>query len=180
MNTLQEKYKKEIVPVLMEEFAIKNIMAAPKLAKITINAGIGGLLKNKEAKEMLTKELATITGQKPSERQAKISVATFAIRKGMVVGLKTTLRGTKMYDFYQKFVNIVLPRLRDFKGVKVNSFDKFGNYTMGLSEYNVFPEIDTAKSTLSHGMEITFTTTAGSVEKGKRLLELLGMPFEKK
>lgn len=179
MNTLQEKYRKEMIPVLMKEFDIKNIMATPKMTKITLNAGIGNILKSKEQKEQLIKDLSSITGQKPSERQAKISVASFSIRRGMVVGLKVTLRGTKMYDFYQKFVNIVLPRLRDFKGVKSSSFDKFGNYTMGMSEYTVFPEIDTTKSNLSHGIEIVITTTAGSKEKGKRLLELLGMPFEK-
>lgn len=179
MNTLTEKYKKEIVPQLMEEFSIPNVMATPKMTKIVVNAGIGKLLKNKEAKEALMKDLASITGQKPSERQAKISVASFGIRRGMVVGLKVTLRGAKMYDFYQKFVNIVLPRLRDFKGVKNTSFDRFGNYTIGLSEYTVFPEIDTTKSNLSHGIEIVISTTAGSMEKGKRLLELLGMPFEK-
>lgn len=179
MNTLQEKYKKEIAPQLMEEFGIKNIMATPKMTKITVNAGIGGILKSKEQKEQLLKDLAAMTGQKPSERQAKLSVASFSIRRGMIVGLKVTLRGAKMYDFYQKFVNIVLPRLRDFKGVKVSSFDKSGNYTVGMSEYTVFPEIDTSKSNLTHGIEISITTTAGNMEKGKRLLELLGMPFEK-
>ncbi len=179
MNKLAEKYKKEIIPVLKEEFSIANVMGVPRMTKITLNMGIGSILKNKEAKETLIRDLAAISGQKPSERPAKLSVASFAIRRGMVVGLKVTLRGTKMYDFYQKFVNIVLPRLRDFKGVNAKSFDNFGNYTIGMSEYSVFPEIDTAKSNISHGLEIVITTTAGNKERGRKLLELLGMPFQK-
>lgn len=176
---LSEKYKKEIVPVLMKEPDIKNVMAVPKMSKIIVNMGIGDMLKNKEGKAQLIADMATITGQKPSERQARISVASFSVRQGNVVGLASTLRGEKMYDFYQKFVNIVLPRLRDFRGVKTTSFDKLGNYTIGLKEHTVFPEIDPNKSANPHSFEITITTTAKNKEQGRKLLELLGMPFKK-
>ncbi|MBL7036402.1 50S ribosomal protein L5 [Candidatus Microgenomates bacterium] len=177
--TLKEKYEKEITPKIMSEFGIKNVMATPKLTKITINMGIGDALKNKAVKKALLEDMAAITGQKASERKAKISVASFSIRRGMVVGLKTTLRGIRMYDFFEKFVNIVLPRLRDFRGAKIGSFDKFGNYTIGISEHSVFPEIDTTKSANPHGLEITITTSAENPKRGRKLLELLGMPFEK-
>lgn len=176
---LKDKYEKEITPKLMEKFGIKNVMATPKITKITINMGIGDVLKNKVAKKALIEDMATITGQKSSERKAKISVASFSIRRGMVVGLKTTLRGVRMYDFFEKFVNIVLPRLRDFRGTSLGSFDKFGNYTIGIVEHTVFSEIDTTKSASPHGLEITITTNANDPKKGKKLLELLGMPFEK-
>lgn len=178
-NRLLDKYQKEIAPELAKEFGIKNNMAIPKLVKININAGIGGIIKNKEVKEQLIKDIALIAGQKPSERKAKISVATFSIRKGMVVGLGLTLRGIRMYDFFEKFVNIVLPRLRDFRGVKRTSFDRFGNYTIGLTDHTVFSEIDITKAAPAHGMEITFITNAGTKEKGEKLLESLGMPFTK-
>lgn len=179
MNRLKQKYQEEIKKILIDEFKIENVMAVPALKKININVGIGDLLKNKEGKEVLAKDMAAIAGQKLSERKAKISVATFSVREGMVVGLSGTLRGERMYDFFDKFVNIVLPRLRDFRGVKRTSFDKAGNYTIGLTDHTVFPEIDVTKSAPAHGMEITFVTEAGSVEKGTRLMELLGMPFVK-
>ena len=180
MNRLKEKYLKEIKEILKQEFGVKNTMAIPALKKIVINVGIGDVLKNKEAKAQLEKDFALIAGQKLSERKAKLSVATFAIREGMVVGLSGTLRGERMYDFFDKFVNIVLPRLRDFRGVKRTSFDKNGSYTLGLIDHTVFPEIDITKAAPAHGMEITFVTNAGSIEKGEKLLELLGMPFIKK
>jgi len=176
---LKTKYLKEIKPIFMEEFGIKNVMAIPRLTKININVGIGDALKNKEVKSAFERDFALIAGQKLSERKAKISVATFAIREGMVVGLSGTLRGERMYDFFDKFVNIVLPRLRDFRGVKRTSFDKGGSYTIGLTDHTVFPEIDITKAAASHGMEITFVTNAKSKEKGEKLLELLGMPFVK-
>lgn len=179
MNALQEKYQKEIIKTLSTEFGIKNVNAVPRLRKITLNVGVGDLLKNKEGKETLTKDIAQITGQKPSDRTAKISVATFGIREGQVVGMSVTLRKERMYQFFEKFVNIVLPRLRDFRGVKRTSFDKFGNYTLGMTDHTVFPEIDVTKGSNAHGFEITFVTNAGSKEKGERLLELLGMPFVK-
>ncbi|MFZ3301826.1 MAG: 50S ribosomal protein L5 [Microgenomates group bacterium] len=179
MNRLKQKYQEEIKKTMQEEFGIANVMAIPALKKININVGIGDLLKNKEGKEALSKDMALIVGQKLSERKAKISVATFSVREGMVVGLSATLRGERMYDFFDKFVNIVLPRLRDFRGVKRTSFDKAGNYTIGLTDHTVFPEIDITKAAQAHGMEITFVTEAGSVEKGTRLMELMGMPFTK-
>lgn len=179
MSRLKQKYQEEIKKALMKEFSIKNVMAIPALKKINLNVGIGDLLKNKEGKEALSKDMALIVGQKLSERKAKISVATFSVREGMVVGLSATLRGERMYNFFDKFVNIVLPRLRDFRGVKRTSFDKTGNYTIGLTDHTVFPEIDITKAAQAHGMEITFVTEAGSKEKGERLLELMGMPFVK-
>ena len=179
MNRLKEKYIKEIKGMLEKEFSIKNVMAIPSLTKITINVGIGDTLKNKELRESLTRDFTAIAGQKLAERQAKISVATFGVREGMVVGLTANLRGERMYDFFDKFVNIVLPRLRDFRGVKKTSFDKFGNYTVGITDHTVFPEVDITKAASPHGMEITFVTNAGSVERGTRLLELMGMPFVK-
>lgn len=179
MNRLKQKYNEEIKKTLKEEFAINNVMAIPALKKITINLGIGALSKNKEGKEALYKDMALIAGQKLSERKAKISVATFSIREGMVVGISATLRGEKMYAFFDKYVNIVLPRLRDFRGVKRTSFDKFGNYTIGMTDHTVFPEIDVTKCASAHGLEITFTVSNGENGKGLRLLELMGMPFEK-
>lgn len=179
MTRLKDLYNSEIKAKLVKEFGIKNAMAIPELKKITINVGIGDMLKNKEAKAALEKDFALIAGQKLSERKAKLSVATFAIREGMVVGLSGTLRAARMYDFFDKFVNIVLPRLRDFRGVKRTSFDKGGSYTLGLTDHTVFPEIDITKAAAPHGLEITFVTNAGSKEKGERLLELLGMPFIK-
>ncbi len=180
MSRLKEYYNSKIVPILMEEFGIKNKMGVPKLVKINVNVGIGDLTKNKEGKEKLEQDFNNICGQKLSERRAKISVASFSVRQGMVVGLGATLRKNRMYDFFDKFVNIVLPRLRDFRGVKVSGFDNYGNYTIGLTDHTVFPEIDTSKSAPAHGFEITFVTNAKDQEKGKRLLELLGMPFKKK
>ena len=179
MSRLKDLYNNEIKAKLVKEFGIKNAMAIPALKKININVGIGDMLKNKEAKAAIEKDFALIAGQKLSERKAKLSVATFAIREGMVVGLSATLRGERMYDFFDKFVNIVLPRLRDFRGVKRTSFDKFGSYTLGLTDHTVFPEIDITKAAAAHGLEITFVTNAGSKEKGERLLEELGMPFVK-
>lgn len=179
MSRLKDLYNNEIKAKLIKEFGIENVMATPALKKITMNVGIGDMLKNKEAKAALEKDFALIAGQKLSERKAKLSVATFAIREGMVVGLSATLRGERMYDFFDKFVNIVLPRLRDFRGVKRTSFDKGGSYTLGLTDHTVFPEIDITKAAQPHGMEISFVTNAGSREKGERLIELLGMPFVK-
>jgi len=179
MSALKEKYKKEIAPKLKEEFGIVNSMAVPKVTKIVINVGVGGLEKDKKALEAISKDLAKITGQKPQVRPAKVSVAGFNIRQGMPVGLRVTLRGKKMYSFLEKFFSVVLSRLRDFKGVPAKSFDQGGNYTLGLKEHIVFPEIDLASSAGARGLEISFVTNAGEAKKARRLLELLGMPFEK-
>jgi len=178
MNRLKEKYQKEVVIKLSEELAIKNKMAIPRLKKVVVNMGIGDAIKNKELASQLKKDLMIITGQMPSERAAHISVASFSIRRGMIVGLKVTLRGDRMYSFLDKLFSIVLPRLRDFRGVSKTSFDNSGNYTMGLQEHSVFPEIDITKSQ-PHGLEITIVTTGKNRDESFKLLSLLGMPFEK-
>lgn len=178
-SRLKEKFEKEIMPVLAKELGVKSIMAIPKVEKVIVNVGIGEIAKNKETLAATIRDLATITGQKPSTRKAKVSVASFGVREGMPVGLKVTLRGVRMYHFLDKLFSIVLPRLRDFRGLKLTAFDKFGNYTIGFEEHTLFPEIDITKVSKVFGLEVSIVTTAGSVEKGKRLLELLGMPFVK-
>ncbi len=182
---LQEKFEKEVKPVMKKEFDIKNDFAIPMITKVTLNMGVGEAAKSEQTMGALKKDLAAISGQFPSTRNAKVSIASFTLRAGMPVGLSTTLRGEKMYSFLDRLFSVVLPRLRDFRGVPLKSFDKFGNYTLGFVEHTVFPEIDTTKSAQPHGMEITIVTTAGdagaatAVVKAKRLLELMGMPFEK-
>lgn len=177
---LQQKYEDEIVPKLKEEFGVANVMAVPKVTKIVINMGIGGVAgKNKDIKDTLSKDLALIAGQKPSIRQAKVSIAAFALRAGMPVGLAATLRGARMYSFMDKLFSIILPRLRDFRGLLKKGLDKSGNYTLGLTEHTIFPEIDPAKSAAPHGMEITIVTSGKDREQSERLLTLLGLPFEK-
>lgn len=178
MQRLKEKYISEVVPKLMKEFSIDNKMAAPKITKVTLNMGIGDTLKSKELLESAKRDLSVISGQAPSTQAAKVSVAGFGIRRGMIVGLKVTLRGKKMWAFLDRLFSIVLPRFRDFRGVPLKSFDKFGNYTLGITEHIVFPEIDFAKSQ-SRGLEVTITTDANNAKLSKRMLELLGMPFEK-
>jgi large subunit ribosomal protein L5 len=177
--SLRDKYFTEIAPILEKEFDVKNKMAVPKITKIVVNLGAGSLHKEKALKEALIKDIATITGQTPSVRLAKLSIATFGIRAGMAVGLTATLRGVRMYSFLEKLISVALPRLRDFRGISTRGFDKRGNYTMGLTEHTIFPDIDLAKVTKSWGMEITIVTNAGNPERSRRLLELLGMPFEK-
>jgi large subunit ribosomal protein L5 len=179
MQRLKEKYEKEIIAQLTKEFDIKNKMAVPKVIKVVINMGIGSSMKNKEVKEALVKDLAIITGQQPSTRLAKVSIASFSLRQGMPVGLAVTLRGDRMYSFIDKLFSIVLPRLRDFRGISRKGFDKSGNYTLGLAEHTVFPEIDPAKVGAPHGMEITMVTSSKEPKEAERLFELLGMPFEK-
>lgn len=179
MNRLKERYNKEIKATLTKDLGVKNVMSLPKLIKVVVNMGIGEAAKSKQAMEALQKDIATITGQFPSTRNAKVSIASFSLRAGMPVGLSVTLRGEKMYSFLDRLFSIVLPRLRDFRGVSDKSFDKQGNYTLGVVEHTVFPEIDTAKSGTPHGMEITIVTTSKSMLKSKKLLELLGMPFQK-
>lgn len=175
---LQEKYIKETAPKLSRELEIKNPMAYPKIIKVVVNMGVGQATKNKEILETLKKDLATITGQLPSVRRANISIASFEIRAGMPVGLAVTLRGNKMYAFLDKLFSIVLPRLRDFRGVPLKNFDNHGNYTLGLSEQTIFPELE-GKTSIVHGLEIVIVTNTNDKEKSKRLLEELGMPFEK-
>lgn len=176
---LQEKYEKEVKDTLAKEFSIKNNFAIPKVEKVVINMGIGALSKNQQQMDALKRDLATITGQTPSVRNAKVSIASFSLRAGMPVGLSETLRGERMYSFLDRLFSIVLPRLRDFRGVSLKSFDSMGNYTLGFDEHTVFPEIDPTKSASAHGFEITIVTTAKDKEQAKRLLELMGMPFTK-
>ena len=178
MNRLQEKYEKEAVKTLVSEFGIKNKMAVPKVSKVVINVGIGSIAKNKELVETLKKDLAAISGQKPAVKVSKVSIASFGLRKGMPVGIAVTLRRELMYAFLDRLFSIVLPRLRDFRGVSRKSFDKSGNYTLGVTEHTVFPEVDIMKTT-PHGLEITIVVSCGKKEVSERLLELLGMPFEK-
>lgn len=178
-TSLKEKYLTEVAPLLAKEFEIKNKMAVPKIAKIVINMGVGEMIKDKKLKEPISKDLAQITGQIPAVRTAKISIAAFGLRRGMPVGLSVSLRGERMYSFLDRLVSITLPRLRDFRGVSAKSFDAAGNYTLGISEHTVFPEIDLAKGSNPRGLEITIVTTAKSPERARKLLELLGMPFEK-
>lgn len=179
MNRLREKYEKEIKPILSKEFEVKNSMALPKVVKVVINMGIGEIAKNQGALDTLKRDFSMVAGQAPSIRAARVSIASFSVRAGMPVGLSVTLRGEKMYSFLDRLFSITLPRLRDFRGVSTKSFDKSGNYTLGLTEHTIFPEVDIAKSASPHGMEITVVTENGDPEKSKRLLELLGCPFSK-
>lgn len=179
MGRLKEKYNKEIRHTLGQEFGIKNLLAAPSVEKVTLNMGIGEVAKNQGALDALKHDFAMVAGQMPSVRAAKISVAGFSVRAGQNVGLSVTLRGERMYSFLDRFFSITLPRLRDFRGIPLKGFDKSGNYTLGMTEHTVFPEIDMARSASPHGMEITIVISRSNPEKSKRLLELLGCPFEK-
>ena len=179
MSNLKDLYNKEITDKLKKEFNIKNKMGVPKLQKIVINTGLGEALSNKKTIENMSKQLAIITGQKPSPTKARKSIATFKLRKGETIGLKVTLRGKRMYDFFERLVTIVLPRIRDFRGVSGKGFDDQGNYTLGLKEQIIFPEIDYDKIDKIRGLEITFVTKTKDKKKTKKLLEHLGMPFEK-
>lgn len=176
---LKEKYQKEIVPTLMSEFGIKNIMAVPKVSRVAINISLKEAAHDKGVLTKAIDQLTVITGQKPKTTVARLSIANFKVRAGDPVGLAVTLRGERMYDFMTRLFTIVLPRLRDFQGVSLTSFDSAGNYTLGMAEQIVFPEIDYSKIDKVRGLEITFVTRAGEQKIAKRLLELLGMPFSK-
>ena len=176
---LEQAYKNEIFKALMEKFGYKNPMQVPKLEKITLNIGLGEARENSKLMDTAIEELKLITGQKPVVTKAKKSIANFKVREGMAVGLKVTLRGDNMYVFADKFFNIALPRVRDFKGVNKNSFDGRGNYSMGIKEQLIFPEIVYDDVDLVKGMNIVFTTTAKTDEEALELLKLLGLPFEK-
>lgn len=178
MKDIKTRYQ-EAKKQLAADLAIKNDMAVPAVTKVVINMGTGETFRNKEAWGKLQSELAAIAGQKPKIRQAHISVAGFNLRAGMSVGLSATLRGEKMWSFLEKLIAIALPRLRDFRGVSVKSFDNSGNYTIGFAEHTVFPEVDIAKIDKPHGLEVTIVTTAKNPKEGKLLLGLIGMPFEK-
>ena len=176
---LKETYNEKVFNAMVEKFGYKNVMEVPKLEKVTINMGLGEAKDNAKLMESAVAELGQITGQKPVVTKAKKSIANFKVRQGMPVGAKVTLRGENMWTFVDKFFNIALPRVRDFKGVSRNSFDGRGNYSMGIKEQLIFPEINFDKVDAVKGMNIVFTTTAKTDEEAAALLELLGMPFEK-
>jgi len=179
MARLKERYQKEVLPTLMSEFGYKSVMEVPRLEKIVINIGLGEATQNPRALEAAEKDLAAITGQHPVITRAKRSVSGFKVRKGMPIGMMVTLRGDRMYDFFDKLVNATLPRIRDFQGTPRNSFDGRGNYSLGLREQIIFPEIEYDKVDKIRGLEISIVTTARTDEEGRRLLELLGMPFQR-
>ena len=179
MEKLREQYEKEVVPALMKKFNYKSVMEVPKLEKIVLNVGLGDIRENPKALENTMNDLSIITGQKPVVTKAKKSIAAFKIREGVNMGCKVTLRSTKMYEFAYKFFNVALPRVRDFRGVSSNSFDGRGNYSMGIKEQLIFPEIEYDKVDKLRGMDIIFVTTAKTDEEAKELLTLLGMPFKK-
>jgi large subunit ribosomal protein L5 len=179
MSQLRERYKNEIVPALKERLQYENIMQVPKLEKIVLNIGLGEAIANAKALESGEADLAAITGQHPVITRAKKSISAFRLREGMPIGVKVTLRGSKMWDFFEKMVSITLPRVREFQGVPRNAFDGRGNYTLGLKEQIMFPEIEFDKVDKIRGLEIVIVTTANTDEEGRTLLELLGMPFIK-
>ena len=176
---LREYYEKKVVPLLMKEFGYKNSMQVPKLVKIVLNMGVGEATQNIKILDAAVEELALIAGQRPVIRRAKRSIAAFKLRAGMPIGCKVTLRRDRMYDFFDRLVNFALPRVRDFKGVSDEAFDGRGNYTLGIKEHIIFPEIDYDKIDKVKGMNITFVTTAKTDEEGKSLLEKLGLPFRR-
>lgn len=179
MINLAQSYPEKIVPKLMSDFGLKNPMSVPKVTKVVVNIGIGALKDSKDEQEKLIEEMAKILGQKPSIRTAKKAIAGFTIRRGQPVGVAATLRGKRMYAFLEKLFNIVLPRLRDFRGVSRKSFDTVGNYTLGMTEHTVFPEVDLGKVNKVRSLEITIVTNTRDLAKSMKLLEEMGMPFEK-
>ena len=178
MEKLREQYEKEVIPALIKKFNYKSIMEVPKIDKIVINIGLGDVKENPKSLENAIKDLAQITGQQPVITKARKSIAAFKLREGVNVGCKVTLRSDKMYDFAYKLFNVALPRVRDFRGVSNNSFDGRGNYSMGIKEQLIFPEIEYDKVDKIRGMDIIFATTAKTDEEAKELLKLMGMPFK--
>ena len=179
MARMKDVYISEIAPALMKKFGYKSVMQIPKLDKIVINVGAGEARENSKAIDAISSDLSAITGQKPMVCKAKKSVANFKLREGMPIGVKVTLRGNRMYEFLDRFFNVALPRVRDFRGINANSFDGRGNYNMGLKEQLIFPEIEFDKVDKVRGMDICFVTTAQTDEEARELLKLLGAPFEK-
>ncbi len=174
---LKEFYRQEVTPALTKEFGYSSVMAVPRLEKIVVNIGLGEALQNPRALDAASADVATITGQKPVANRAKRSIANFKVREGNPIGLSVTVRGDRMWEFYDRLVNAALPRIRDFHGVSNKAFDGRGNYSVGLREQLIFPEIEFDKIDRIRGMQIVIVTTARSDEEGKRLLQLLGMPF---
>lgn len=179
MNRLKEKYEKEIVPALMEKFNYDNVMQVPTIEKIVINMGVGDAVQNSKVLDNAVEELTAISGQKPVITRAKKSIAGFKLREGMPIGTKVTLRKERMYEFLDKLISVSLPRVRDFRGISSKSFDGRGNYTLGVREQLIFPEVDYDKVSKVRGMDIVIVTTAKTDEEGRELLTLLGMPYRK-
>ena len=178
-NRVKEKYEKEVVPFLMKKFGYTSVMQCPKLVKIVINTGLGDIKDNAKSIQTTENEIKMITGQQPVLTKAKKSVANFKVREGQTVGIKVTLRGERMYEFLDRFFNVALPRVRDFRGINPNSFDGRGNYNLGLKEQLIFPEIEYDKIDKVRGMDICFVTTAKTDEEARELLQLMGAPFAK-
>jgi large subunit ribosomal protein L5 len=179
MNVLKERYQKEVVPALMKELNLTNIMQVPRISKVVVNIGLGEALDNPKALEAASGDLMKITGQKPVITKARRSIAAFKLREGRAIGAMVTLRGERMWSFLDRVMNIVLPRVRDFRGVSADAFDGRGNYTLGLREQIIFPEIEYDKVDKVRGLEITIVTTARTDDQAAALLQLLGMPFRK-
>jgi large subunit ribosomal protein L5 len=179
MNRMQERYQKETVPALQKAFQYKNMMQVPRITKVVLNIGLGEAMDNPKALEAAMGDLTTITGQKPVMTKARVSIANFKLREGRIIGTKVTLRGEKMWAFLDRLINSALPRWRDFRGVSPEAFDGRGNYTLGLREQLIFPEIEYDKIDKVRGMEVTIVTTAKSDDHARTMLQLLGMPFRK-
>ena len=179
MARIREMYTSEIAPALMKKFEYKSVMQIPKLDKVVINVGVGDAKENSKAIDAVMKDIATITGQKPVPTYARKSVANFKVRQGMKIGVKVTLRGERMYEFVDRLFNLALPRVRDFKGINPNAFDGRGNYSLGLKEQLLFPEIEYDKVEKIRGMDICFVTTANTDEEARELLRLMGAPYAK-
>jgi large subunit ribosomal protein L5 len=179
MNKLLERYQNEAVPALRKVFSYKNVMQVPRIGKVVVNIGVGEALDNKKALEFAVADLTTITGQRPIQTKARKSIANFKLREGSIIGTKVTLRGPRMWAFLDRLLNVVLPRVRDFRGVSADAFDGRGNYTLGLKDQLVFPEIEYDKIDKLRGMEVTIVTTAHNDDQARALLQLLGMPFKK-
>jgi large subunit ribosomal protein L5 len=176
---LLEQYKETILPALIKEFGYSNVMQAPKISKVSVNIGLGEAIQNSKAIDAATGDLAQVTGQKPVVTKARNSIATYKLREGMPIGVMVTLRGARMWDFLDRLINIVLPRQRDFQGISPDSFDGRGNYSLGLREQLVFPEIDYDKVDKVRGMEVTIVTSARTDEEARRMLAMMGMPFKR-
>ena len=179
MSLLQQKYQEESIPLLKEKFGYKNPMQLPKLEKVVLNMGLGEAIQNGKIIDSATNELTLISGQKPVVRRAKKSIATFKLREGMPIGCMVTLRGSRMFEFLSKLINVAIPRIRDFRGISPKAFDGRGNYTLGIKEHLIFPEIDYDKIDKIKGLNITIVTTAETDDEGRALLASLGMPFRK-
>ena len=178
MPRLKDKYRSEVVPAMMKRFSLANVMQVPRLERVVINVGLGEAIQNPKAVEAAVGDLAKITGQKAVVTRAKKSIAAFKLREGMRVGAKVTMRGDRMYEFVDRLFNVALPRVRDFRGISPNAFDGRGNFSLGIKEQLIFPEMEYDKIDRLRGMDITFVTTAGNDEQGRELLKLMGMPFK--